>query len=151
MYHQLIDTGWYPCLAFLNRVTKNMDKHGCRIYTFFGNMPKSGVEGSHGDSISSFFENLQSFQSYLTSLHSQQQRGQVCLHIHPASVVICIPEDSHSDWSAMGSVSSLRCFFLEPEGAEHFFFLYFETASHYVSLAGCDLMGSACLCLMGWT
>lgn len=85
-------------------------------------MPKSGVEGSHGDSISSFFENLQSFQSYLTSLHSQQQRGQVCLHIHPASVVICIPEDSHSDWSAMGSVSSLRCFFLEPEGAEHFFF-----------------------------
>lgn len=96
-------------------------------------MPKSGVEGSHGDSISSFFENLQAyFQSDCTSLHSQQQCGQVSLPLHPASVVIHIPEDAHSDWSGMGSSSSLRCFCLE-----HFF--CFETLSHYVSLAGCAL------------
>jgi hypothetical protein len=57
----------------------------------FGYIPKSGIAGSNGTSISSFLSSLQIFfQSGCTSLHSHQQCKRVPLQsLSPLEVLQC--------------------------------------------------------------
>ena len=80
--------GYLDCfqlLAVTNKATMNVVEDMSLWYggVLFGYMPKSGIAGSSGRTISSFLRNLQiGFQSGSTSLQSLQQWRSVPLSPH---------------------------------------------------------------------
>lgn len=67
----------------------NIVEHDAHGGTSFGYIPKNGIAGSSGRSISNFLRNLQiDFQSGCTSLHSHQQWRSVPLIPHPYQHVV---------------------------------------------------------------
>jgi hypothetical protein len=57
----------------------------------FGYIPKSGIAGSNGRSMSSFLSSLQMFfQSGCTSLHSHQQCKRVPFSPHPCQYLLLV-------------------------------------------------------------
>jgi len=82
----------------------------------FGYMPRRGIAGSTGSSMSNFLRNLQTdFQSGSTSLQSQQQWRSVPLSPHPSQCLLS-PEFfffylSHYDWCEVESQGCLDLHF----------------------------------------
>lgn len=67
----------------------NIVEHDAHGGTSFGYIPKNGIAGSSGRSISNFLRNLQiDFQSGCTSLHSHQQWRSVPLSSHSHQQVL---------------------------------------------------------------
>jgi hypothetical protein len=78
--------GSFQLLAIINKAAMNIVDHVSLLYVgaYFGYMPKSGIAGSSGSTMSSFLRNHQTdFQSGCTSLQSHQQWRSVSLSPHP--------------------------------------------------------------------
>ena len=83
--------GCFQLLAITNKATMNIVEHMPLWHggASFGYIPKSGIAGSSGRSISNFLRNLQiDFQSGCTSLQSHQQWRSVPLSPHPLQHVL---------------------------------------------------------------
>ena len=83
--------GCFQLLAITNKAALNIVGHVPLWHgeTSFGYIPKSGIAGSLGRSISNFLRNLQTdFQSGCMSLHSYQQCWSVPLSPHPLQRVL---------------------------------------------------------------
>ena len=83
--------GCFQFLAITNKATMNIVEHVPLWHGIasFGYIPKSGIAGSEGRSISNFLRNLQiDFQSDCTSLQSYQQWRSVPLSPYPLQHVL---------------------------------------------------------------
>jgi hypothetical protein len=78
--------GSFQLLAIINKAAMNIVEHGSFLLvgTFSGYMPRRGIVGSSGSTMSNFLRNrLIDFQSGCTSLQSHQQWRSVPLSPHP--------------------------------------------------------------------
>jgi len=78
--------GYFQLLAIINKAAMNIVEHVSLLYVgaSFGYMPRSGIAGSSGSTMSNFLRNLQNdLQSGCTSLQSHQQWRSVLLSPHP--------------------------------------------------------------------
>ena len=78
--------GCFQLLAITNKATTNIVEHMPLWHggAYFGYIPKSGIAGSSGRSISNFLRNLKiDFQNGCNSLQSHQQWSSVPLSPHP--------------------------------------------------------------------
>jgi hypothetical protein len=95
--------GCFQFLAIINKTAINIIECVSLLYVgaSFGYIPRSGVAGSSGRTISNFLRNCQiDFQSDFTSLQLHQQWRSVPLSPHPQDYLLS-PEFfhlSHSEW-----------------------------------------------------
>ena len=84
-----------------------------QIIVLSGYIPRSGIAGSHGNSIFNFLRNLHIiFHSGCTNLHSHQECRKVPFSLSSPAFVICrLLNDNHSDWEYLSVV--LICISLE--------------------------------------
>jgi len=78
--------GSLQLLAIINKAAMNIVEHVSLLYVeaSFGYMPRRGIAGSSGSSMSNFLRNLHAdFQNGCTSLQSHQQWRSVPLSPHP--------------------------------------------------------------------
>jgi hypothetical protein len=78
--------GSFQLLAIIYKASMNIVKHVSLLYVreSFGYMPRSGIAGSSGNTMSNFLRNHQTdFQSGCTSLKSHQQWRSVPLSPYP--------------------------------------------------------------------
>ena len=104
--------GSFQFLVIINKATMTIVEHVSllQVGTYSGYMPRSGIAGSSGRTMSSFLRNGKTgFQSGCTSLQSHPQWRSVSLSPHPRQHLLS-PEFfylSHSDWY---EVESQGCF-----------------------------------------
>ena len=82
---------YFQILAITNKAATNIVEHVPLWHggASFGYIPKSGIAGSSGRSISNFLRNLQiDFQSGCTSLQSHQQWRSVPFSPHPCQYML---------------------------------------------------------------
>ena len=78
--------GSFQLLAIINKAAMNIVEHVSLLYVgeYSGYMPRRGIAGSSGSTMSNFLRNCQTdFQSGCTSLQSHQQWRSVPLSPHP--------------------------------------------------------------------
>jgi hypothetical protein len=78
--------GSFQLLAIINKAAMNIVQHVSllQVGTSSGYMPRSGIDGSSGSTMSTFLRNLQTdFQSGCSSLQSHLQWRSVSLSPHP--------------------------------------------------------------------
>jgi hypothetical protein len=83
--------GSFQLLTIINKAVINIVEHVSLLYvgTSFGYMPRSGIAGSSGNTISNFLRNhLTDFQSSCISLQSHQQWRSVSLSPHPLQYLL---------------------------------------------------------------
>jgi hypothetical protein len=97
-------------LAIINKAAMNIVEHVSllQVGTSSGHMPKRGIVGSSGSTMSSFLRNHQiDFQSGCTNFQSYQQWRRVPLSSFPCQHLLSFFDLSHSDWY---KVESQGCF-----------------------------------------
>jgi hypothetical protein len=78
--------GSFQLLAIINKAAMHIVDQVSLLYVgaSFGYMPRSGIAGSSGSTVSSFLRNRQTdFHSGCTSLQSHQQWKNIPLSLHP--------------------------------------------------------------------
>jgi hypothetical protein len=118
--------GSFQLLAMINKAGMNIVEHMSflPVGTSSGYMPRRGISGFSGSTMSNFLRNYQTdFQSGCTSLQSHQQWRRVPLSPHPRQHLLS-PEFLILDilsgvrWNLR---VALICIFLMIKDAEHFF------------------------------
>jgi len=85
--------GSFQLLAIMNKAAVNIVEHVSLLYVgaSFGYMPRRGIAGSSGSSMSNFLRNLQTdFQNGCTSLQSHQQWRSVPPSPHPCQHLLLL-------------------------------------------------------------
>ena len=108
--HSSVD-GRLDCFRVLAAVNSAAVNVGVRVSSwirlFSGNMPSSGLAGSHGSSIFSFMRNLHSvLHSGFISLHSHQQCRKIPFPPHPFHHLPCV------DFVMMAILTSVSWYFI---------------------------------------
>jgi hypothetical protein len=118
--------GSFQLLAIINKAAMNIVEHVSLLHvgSSSGYMPRSGIAGSSGNTMSNFLRNRQTdFQRGCTSLRSHQQWRSVPLSPHPRQHLL--PPEFFILAILTGVRWNLRvvliCIFLIPKDVEHFF------------------------------
>ena len=117
--------GSFQLLAIINKAAMNMVEHVSLLYVeaSLGYMPRSGIAGSSGSTISNFLRNYQTdFQSGFTSLQPHQQWRSVPLSPHSHKHLLS------SEFLILAILTGMRwnfrvvliCIFLMTRDVEHF-------------------------------